>query len=81
MVQRQEEQINCFAITAALKKAVKKPMLYLCSGSHCKMHRILMPAVDCSMMLVVENSREGENQPTLKRAKEVLTLAGYQDLP
>ena len=77
----EEDQINCFAITAALKKAVKKPMLYLCSGSHCKMHRILTPAIDCSMMLVVENSREGENQPTLKRAKEVLTLAGYQNLP
>ena len=77
----EEEQINCFGITAALKKAVHKPMLYLCSGSHCKMHRILTPAVDCSLMLVVENSREGENQPTLKRAKEVLTLAGYQSLP
>ena len=43
--------------------------------------RILGPVLGTDLFLTVENSQEGGNQQTIKTAKEILTLAGYTDLP
>lgn len=75
------ELLDNLKTTVTLKEKLSVPSLFLCNGTYCKKHRILGPVLGSDMFLTVENSRDDENQPTLKRAKEVLTLAGYTDLP
>lgn len=55
-----------------LKKSIGENMLFLCNGKKCKKHRILGPLFASSLFLCAENARDGENQPTIKRAKEAL---------
>jgi 3-dehydroquinate dehydratase type I len=76
----EEELSENLKTTIALKEQLSVPSLFLCNGTYCKKHRILGPVLGSDMFLAVENSRDNENQPTLKRAKEILTLAGYTDL-
>lgn len=64
-----------------LKSAIDVPTLFLCNGTHCKKHRIMGPAIGSSLFLVKENSYTNENQPTIKRARKMLELAGYTNLP
>lgn len=77
----EEELIANFEITLALKKQLNVPFLFLCNGTHCKKHRALAPLLTDDMFLVVENSNENLAQPTIKKAREILTLAGYDNLP
>ena len=64
-----------------LTEQLSVPALFLCNGTHCKKHRILGPVLNNSPFLVVENSYEGQNQPTIQRAREQLILSGYTNLP
>jgi 3-dehydroquinate dehydratase len=77
----EEELMDNFNITLALKEKLNVPFLFLCNGTHCKKHRTLAPLLTNDMFLVVENSNENLGQPTIKKAKEILTLAGYDNLP
>ncbi len=61
-----------------LKEKLGIPSLFLCNGTHCRRHRILGPVLGSDMFLVVHNSRENMDQPTIKRAKEQLILAGFE---
>ena len=63
--------------SVVLKEKLGIPSLFLCNGTHCKRHRIIGPALGTDMFLVVHNDNEGQNQPTIKRAKEQLILAGF----
>lgn len=81
MANSEEELMDNLKTTVTLKEKLSVPSLFLCNGTHCKKHRILGPVLGSDMFLAVENSRTEDNQPTLKRAKEILTLAGYTDLP
>ncbi len=75
------ELLDNFKTSILLKEKLNVPALYLCNGSHLAKHRILGPLLNNGMFLVVENSNEGIGQPTIKRAREQLALAGYTDLP
>ena len=76
------ELLNNLRTSIVLKERLDIPSLFLCNGTHCSRHRILGPAIGSDMFLVIENSRDGIcPQPTIKRAKEILALAGYTDLP
>ncbi len=55
-----------------LKKGVGKNVLFLCNGKKCKKHRILGPLFGSSLFLCTENALDGENQPTIKRARAAL---------
>ena len=78
----EKELLNNLRTSVVLKERLGIPSLFLCNGTHCLRHRILGPAVGSDMFLVIENSKDGIcPQPTIKRAKEILTLAGYTDLP
>ena len=81
MANSEEELMDNLKTTVTLKEKLSVPSLFLCNGTHCKKHRILGPVLGSDMFLAVENSRTEDNQPTLKRAKEILTLTGYTDLP
>lgn len=70
-----------FKASILLNQILTTPVLFLCNGTHCKKHRILGPVLNNSMFLVVRNDLEGQNQPTIQRAKAQLALAGYRDLP
>ena len=73
-----EEELNDNLKTSVLlKENLGIPSLFLCNGTHCKKHRILGPVLGSDMFLVTRNSLT-ENQPTIKRAKEQLLLAGYE---
>ena len=74
-----EEELNDNLKTSVLlKENLGIPSLFLCNGTHCKKHRILGPVLGSDMFLVVHNSRENMDQPTIKRAKEQLILAGFE---
>ena len=77
----EEELLENLRTTIVLKEKLSVPSLFLCNGSHCKKHRILGPALGTDLFLTVENSQDGGNQQTIERAKTILTLAGYTDLP
>lgn len=77
----QEELSENFKTTIALQERLSAASLFLCNGSHCKRHRLFGPVLGGDLFLTVENSHITDNQPTLKRAKEILSLAGYTDLP
>ena len=78
----EKELLNNLRTSVVLKERLGIPSLFLCNGTHCARHRILGPAIGSDMFLVIENSKDGIcPQPTIKRAKEILTLAGYTDLP
>ena len=81
MANSEEELMDNLKTTVTLKEKLSVPSLFLCNGTYCKKHRILGPVLGSDMFLAVENSRTEDNQPTLKRAKEILTLTGYTDLP
>lgn len=75
------ELLDNFKTSVMLKEQLRVPSLFLCNGTHCAKHRLLGPVLNNGPFLVVENSREGQNQPTIQRAKNQLALAGYTDLP
>lgn len=77
----EEELMEHFKTSILLKEKVHTPNLFLCNGTHCKKHRILAPALGGAMFLAVENGYVGQNQPTIREVRRLLTLAGYTDLP
>ena len=78
----EKELLNNLRTSIVLKERLGIPSLFLCNGTHCLRHRILGPAIGSDMFLVIENSKDGIcPQPTIKRAKEILALACYNDLP
>ena len=78
----ESELLNNLRTSVVLKERLGIPSLFLCNGTHCERHRILGPAIGSDMFLVIENSRDGIcPQPTIKRAKEMLALAGFKNLP
>ena len=77
------ELLDNFRTTLLLHEKLSCSSLFLCNGSHCARHRLLAPLM-CggkNMFLTVVNSFEGAAQPKIERAKEILTLGGFTDLP
>lgn len=77
----EKELLDNLKTTIILKETLSIPGLFLCNGTHCRMHRMIGPLMAQGMFLVVENSYTGQNQPTAAEAKRILRLAGYADLP
>lgn len=75
-----ELQQNLELITE-LKRELPIPFLFLCNGSHCRIHRIYGPMMGVCMYLAAIQKKEWENQPTLDDVKTAMTLAGYTDMP
>lgn len=77
----EKQFLDNFKTSVLLKEEIHTPSLFLCNGSYCKKHRIFAPILGGAMFLAVENNNVGLNQPTIREAREVLSLAGYTDLP
>lgn len=73
-----EELSDNLKTSVMLKEKLGIPSLFLCNGTHCRRHRILGPVLGTDMFLTVHNDNEGQNQPTIKRAREQLILAGFE---
>lgn len=77
----EEELAENLMTDIKLRSAIDVPTLFLCNGTHCKKHRIIGPTIGSDLFLVRENTYDNENQPSIKRARKMLELAGYTDLP
>lgn len=75
-----ELQQNIELITE-LKRELLIPFLFLCNGSHCRIHRIYGPMMGVCMYLTAIQKKEWESQPTIDDVKTAMTLAGYENLP
>ncbi len=69
-----EELIENLRITTLLKKELKIPFLFLSSGTHTKLHRMIGPQLGCCTYLaVLEHDKNAvPTQPTIAAAKAVL---------
>ena len=76
----EELQQNIELITE-LKRELPIPFLFLCNGSHCRIHRIYGPMMGVCMYLAAIQKKEWESQPTIGDVKTAMTLAGYENLP
>lgn len=73
-----EELCNNLKTSVILKEKLDVPSLFLCNGTHCKKHRMLGPSLGSSMFLAVEDSNTDLNQPPISKAREILSLTGYE---
>lgn len=73
-----EELCENLKTSVVLKEALDVPSLFLCNGTHCKKHRMLGPVLGSCMFLAVENSNTDLNQPPISKAREMLSLVGYE---
>lgn len=69
-----ELQQNIELITE-LKRELPIPFLFLCNGSHCRIHRIYGPMMGVCMYLTAIQKKEWESQPTIDDVKTAMTLA------
>lgn len=70
----EEEMLENLAATAALKKELSIPFLFLSGGRFCKMHRMIGPMLGCVMYLCVQahDGLSTKEQPVLKSVKAVV---------
>lgn len=73
-----EELYENLKTSVILKETLEVPSLFLCNGTHCKKHRMLGPVLGSCMFLAVENSNTDQNQPPIEKAREMLSLVGYE---
>ncbi|MBR3692367.1 MAG: type I 3-dehydroquinate dehydratase [Clostridia bacterium] len=68
-----EEQMENLRLTTLLKKELKVPFLFLSSGTHSKIHRMIGPQLGCAAYLAVKEHDERAiiTQPTIRAAKAV----------
>lgn len=68
-----EEQLENLRITSLLKKELRVPFLFLSSGTHTKIHRMIGPQLGCVTYLAVRehDSMSVPTQPTIRAAKAV----------
>ena len=68
-----EEQMKNLRITALMKKELKVPFLFLSSGTHSKIHRMIGAQLGCVTYLAVREHDEHAvlTQPTIRAAKAV----------
>ncbi len=68
-----EEQMENLRITTLLKKELKVPFLFLSSGTHTKIHRMIGAQLGCVTYLAVRehDERAVPTQPIIKAAKAV----------
>ncbi len=75
----EEELINNFEILLELKRKLKIEFLFLCNGTHCKIHRLLGPTISGGMYLsVLDTSINKNSQPKMSEAKLAIKAAGYE---
>ena len=67
----QKELDDAFKTNFLLKEKLNVPFLFLCSGTHCRRHRLLGPVLGSCMYLCLENSRTNGPQPTIEEAKRL----------
>jgi 3-dehydroquinate dehydratase len=75
----EEEEMENLRITLLLKKEMKIPFLFLSSGTHYKIHRIVGPMLGCVATLCVQEHDEisTKTQPVLKSIRAVLDNTDY----
>lgn len=71
MANSEKELQDAFKTNLILNDKLNIPYLFLCNGTHCKKHRLLAPYFGDAFYLCLENSRTGENQPTIEKAKKL----------
>ncbi len=74
----EEELLSNFEILLELKRTLKIDFLFLCNGTHCKIHRLLGPTISGGMYLsVLDTSTNNSSQPKMSEAKAAILGAGY----
>lgn len=76
-----EELQQNLELLVELKEEMPIPFLFLCGGSHCRIHRIYGPTMGACMYLAAVRENGRGNQPYLSDVKTAMTLAGYENLP
>ena len=68
------EEMENLRITTLLKNELDVPFLFLSGGTHCRLHRMIGPALGCVMGLCVQqyDARSSKDQPLLRAARRVL---------
>lgn len=74
-----EEELENLRITNLLKKELKIPFLFLSTGTHYKLHRMVGPMLGSAMCLCVQqhDALSTKTQPVLRAAKQVLDHLDY----
>ncbi len=75
----EEEELENLRITAMLKKELKVPYLFLSTGTHYKLHRMIGPMLGCVMYLCVQqhDALSSKSQPILKSVRSVFENIDY----
>jgi len=70
----EEQEMEALQTTRALKKALDVPFLFLCNGSHYKIHRAMGAVFGCAMTLGVHEHDpiHGYNQPRITALRYLL---------
>jgi len=76
----QSELDENFEAIMLLKEKVSIKTLFLCNGKYCTKHRVIGPILNESMFLTMENSIAKGAQPSIEKAREIIKLAGYNNL-
>lgn len=76
----QEEELENLRITTLLKKELRVPFLFLSTGSHYKLHRMIGPMLGSVMYLCVQrhDALSTKSQPVLRSVREVLGNFDYK---
>ncbi len=76
----EELQQNLELITE-LKREMPIPFLFLCNGTHCRIHRIYGPMLGVCMYLAAVRENNKGSQPYLSEIKQAMQLAEIPNLP
>ncbi|HML45136.1 MAG TPA: type I 3-dehydroquinate dehydratase [Clostridia bacterium] len=72
-VNNDEELVEAFKTTLALKRELKVPFVHICMGQHGKIHRFVGPMLGSSLIFTVQNytPKGHKEQPLVRAAKAV----------
>ena len=72
-VNSEEELLEAFETTVALKKELKVPFIHICMGQYGKLHRFVGPMLGSSLIFCVQQytPKGHKEQPLVRSAKAV----------
>ena len=72
-VESEDDLVEAFKTTIAMKRELKVPFIHICMGEHGKIHRIVGPMLGSSLVFCVNrySLRSTKDQPQLRATREV----------
>lgn len=79
LVSSEEELMESFRTTVALKNELKVPFIHICMGQYGKLHRFVGPMLGSSLIFCVQNYQPGAlmDQPLVRAARRVFDNLDY----